>query len=584
MEENINPNSLEIHPAIEPPLPLSKQLVEQASSKVHSSKFLYITIIFSFLLILGISIFFFYIRTPTKPATLNLSDSSFQTVSRKIENFAKSVVGNNPSSLPIPSVIPVPSPIQSSIDEIITTSGYTNKQIDYTDKSGPTLDNVNLKIKIPGLQSNLLIHLVFAADMQSIYPIYLQNPEINTLNDIATKLGIQAKSTYPDSQRKFNIEYVDPEAKLSYDSGAGNGTLSFESKPGSGDLPTITQAEDIATTTLQSIDISMDSLKSSVVESSISSIYENFASVHKAIAVNYLQEKDGYPVVLGDVNFFNNTPSGATLSPAITVIITGGGKIARIQIANYGQYLGNDPVLVNSRPLNLAVEELKTYGGHIRNITELDGQRSYFACVNNKCDVHDATITSAKLSYYWNNSLPTLSYSEINDTTPRAFEYLLPVWVFEGTGKMNKSKTDESGKLIPNPDISDPDQYYEQSVKFIATIPAFSTTNDVNLLSARNYTLSKTENNTFKVTFDTLYHFPTFNTASFMNAEPRNGIKYKLLILFPDKTYTVINGYKQEVYQGEVSFSLSDQKGVITTYLELSDFSNLIEKRTLQFD
>ena len=93
---------------------------------------------------------------------------------------AQNIASPRPSSSPSP----VSSPVSTSIDEIISTSGYTNKSVDYQDNSGSTLDNSNLQIKIPG-QSNLFIQPAFAAEMQTLYPIYLQNPEISTLSAMA---------------------------------------------------------------------------------------------------------------------------------------------------------------------------------------------------------------------------------------------------------------------------------------------------------------------------------------------------------------------------------------------------------------
>jgi len=502
-----------------------------------------------------------------------------KSIIQKMTDNIQSAVEQTNSKEVESSPSPVPSPNKSSIDDIINLGDYQEKPIEFQKNDGPSVDKENLNIKIPSLQSRKIISPVFAADLQTLYPIYMQNPTVDTLDNIAIKLGIQAKATRPESNKEYYLEYIDPQSKLIYD--PSEGSLSYESIPDAGELPSYTKAEELARSMLASLGISLKSEQAKVVSSSISSIYENFASVHPAIAVNFMDNSQNLPVVYSDIDFFSNTAEIDSLSPKITVLITGGGKITRIFYGTYAQYLGPNPITMNDRTLSQAVDELKTYGGHIRNIVQLEEQRTNFACADNVCGVHDATITKAYRGYNWGHGLSGLSYYEINDLSQRAFDYLLPVWIFEGTGMMDKARTDDSGKLIPNPDKTNNDQFYRQKVRFTSTIPGFTHINDVNLLELKNYTLESIDDHQAKVTFQTKYLFPTFSGASFAQAEPRNGMKYKLLVLFPDKTYSIINGYKQEVYPGEVTFDIGSVKGEITTYLELPDFSNNIEKRTL---
>jgi hypothetical protein len=371
--------------------------------------------------------------------------------------------------------------------------------------------------------------------MQSLYPIYIQNPNQEVIDSIATKLGLVGKATRPESNKQYLLEYKDSNAKLVYD--PSGGTLAYESVPGVGDLPSFAKAEELARDLMASLGIPIESRQIKVISTQLSSIYENFASLHPTIAVHFLSQREESPILFSDVDHVRYGTEGNSLSPEITVEITGGNKITRLFHTSYAQRLGSTPVTMIDRTLDQAIEELKVYGGHIRSITEQGEQRSNFACADSKCNVYDATITKAYKGYAWNNSVGSLLYTEINDTTPRAFEYLLPVWIFEGTGKMGKSKTDESGKLIPNPDKSDNSQYYVETVKFVSTIPAFSKGSDANILEVKNYTLTIADSGKAKVSFETKYIFPTFKDSSFSYATPRNGIKYRLLVLFPDKTY-----------------------------------------------
>lgn len=470
------------------------------------------------------------------------------------------------------------SPVDSSLDEIIVTSGYTNKRTNFTDNSGPTLDPANLKIIFPQSGSSLLAKPVMAAEQRLLYPLYLQNPTLDNLGKMAQYLGIESPPIFPEPMLQYRVQYADTNKKFVYDP-SSHTKLLYESLPADGTLPSFAQAKVIATTTLTGLGISLAGLTPTTAESAMASEFENLSVVHKVIAVTFVQAQDSYPIVMSDQDML--TGDKTVSSPAITVLIDGQSQVARISSLNFGQAIGPTPTSMHSRSLAVATADLQRYGGHIRHIQELGDSPTYFACADSNCNVYNATITQAKLGYYWNTDLPGFAYAEINDTQAHSFEYLVQVWIFEGTGTMDKSKTDETGKLLPNPNKSNPLEYVHLPVKFVATIPAFTQTSGVNLLGFRDYNLTKLANDQIKLTFSTVYQF---EGGGLTQAEPRNGIKYRLLILFPDKTYSLINSYKQEVYPGEITFDIGTAKGAVTTYLELSDFSNLIEKRTLQID
>jgi hypothetical protein len=542
----------------------------QVAAKYPKKKYIILGL-FALLLAVATSSYFF----------LSGSSEPNQSLIQKISSSTQSLFSAKESA-------PSPPPSQSvepSIEDIIKQGGYQRKEVDFTSNDGPSVEGDSLEFNLPKSESSKLVKSVQASELQLLRPIYFQNPSIDTINQVATQLGIKAKATKADSNKLYYLEYTDPEAKLTYD--PSGGTLYYDAKPTAGTLPTFAQAEEIVRSLALSLGWSLEGRELRMSPTGLSSIYDNFATNSQAIAVNVLRRYQNLPVVYSDVDHFIDSYNlGAVnyLSPEITIILSGNGKISRLSHISYAQHLATDTVSVNNRTLQQAISELMTHGGHVRNLVELEGQRTYFGCADNSCRVYNATITKASQGYYWNNILSGLSFFEINDNNPRALDYLMPVWIFEGTGLIDKSITDESGRLKPNPDRSNPDEYYAQAVNFTSTIVAFDQTQDVNILRLEDYSLSHLAQEQAKVTFDVRYLFPSFPGESFAFVSPRFGVRYKLLILFPDNTYSIIEGHKPEIYPGEITFDLGAAKGTITTYLELPDFSNVVEKRTLEFE
>lgn len=272
-----------------------------------------------------------------------------------------------------------------------------------------------------------------------------------------------------------------------------------------------------------------------------------------AVAVGFVSKYNGLPISSGDISakFYGNEINAY---PDIYVWVGGDGEIVS---ASFPLGLKEEPgVDFPLKSKELALEDLLETGGVFMYSQYLEPQQGNSYCYQEKCGVKDATIESAKLVYYRPYGPPARYYG---DGEPHHSGYMIPMWLFSGEGTMVRTVDGKST--------------YDTRVKFISGIYAIYNEGGNNIFEIEKFNLEDLNTDSFKSTFSFGFNFSNKEYV----ANPRQGIDYTMIVLYPDNSY---GEYRGVIYDAESRETLTVPKlgntGKAKIILYLTDFPGVI--------
>lgn len=464
-----------------------------------------------------------------------------------------------PSAVSLEPVIPQ----SESIEQIILNANSKKRsdaQIVKASKSDkPTMDTQNMKIRILGAQSgSTIIREARAAGSTAIYPLIFTNPSEAEVKTLSKKLGFNSDPTYPDPNFKHEYLWSENNRKLHIWPTGGIFKIDFEKQATGSGTMLAGQAENTAKIFARDLGFNISNFETT---------YPSFPGyqITGNLQVLFLRKFNGHRVYPNDMDIVY--PGIGAISSEMDAVVGSNLDVTKFHHATYGQSIDETPIIMNEKDLRDAIDELKLTGGAVRSLEEKNPQVG-FSCLNNICRIKNPVVTLAYPVYYQNNLLPGFTYKNLDNTDPQPYDYLVPIWLFPGTGTV--TKTDGTRTI-------------EAPVEFTTAIPAFHKGNDKSIVRIKDFSLERETTGSAGISakFKVAYNFPK---TAFSDPQPRQGINYKAVVLYPDNTYTEFFNLMYTPIYGEtleIPIPLGT-KGTVTVYLELTDFDGTIEKKEFQ--
>lgn len=515
----------------------------------------------------------FLTSPPTSPVSPSFEPTSQLTViptpAPTISPRQISEEGENLPTTPAPSPPPV---VEESIDQILSGLNFVKKDANFVNKGEDSLDALEtkgLKILIPGYRAGLpFVKNIYAADKVEIHTLTFQYPEEEEIFDLAKKIGFTTDPTYPNPHFKREYRWEESNKQMHIWLTAGFAKINYQEPfPTSGDKPQENVAERIAREFVSNI--GFDPSMYEVTTMGSQDANDLFVPVFFSTIYNDM------PVLTDEYTSMRDGRPGPSWE--MTVTVGPENDVISFHHSTYGQDMSEGYFLMDKKTLEQAINELKETGGVLRGFSEKEGfikdlpekaagnYHDYY-CLNNICQVKNASVTQATLTYYHNNLLPAVRYKDIDNNLIHPYDYLMPVWYFVGEGVVPKTN---GTNIIDVP------------VYFSAVIPAMHGRNSEDVIKFSHLTLEKDSEDGDKVLakFDFAYDF---SETGFYAPGPRHGITYHVLVLYPDNTYAEFFDLKRDVYEEVLEIPTESLEGILKVYIELEDFEGRIAKGEIE--
>lgn len=480
----------------------------------HRSKKLIIPVIAAMLVILSSGIYF-YIQSK------NNSDSqSALNFSNKTPQTSEAVITPRVETTQI-------------LSELI--KGRSKVEIDVKAKyqqNQSTITNIE-SVKIPGVKQSSFpfFKLVHAAErtMIEVPKVIFQQITEAKAQEIAQKFGFSSGPKRPDQDPRI-LRWESDTRKLIIDTYS----INFEQYLGGTNVPAFEDAKQFARNYLNELGYLPEEYATYhtfpetdevyIYASSFDSESPYYQTSVKANSVGFVSKYNNVSVSRGDISvkFYDNEIDAY---PTNEVWVGSEGTVVRASISkNLDVEKGE---LYAQKTLEQAIADIKTTGGVFMNAEYREPQKNNSHCFGegNSCSVTDVVIENAKLVYYIPSG-PSRPYDD--DENPHHIGYMIPMWIFDGEGSMLRTV---DGK-----------ESYGTPVRFIAGVYAIKGNQEESIIKINNFMVEKQDATNISVKFDF-----AFNVEPFFNGQPnpRQGIDYSMLVLYPDNTYSE---YRSVIY------------------------------------
>lgn len=447
--------------------------------------------------------------------------------------------------------LPINTPSQTRADNQTNGSSYTSSLIlksrDKTTRiinpriAPGAVEQAKLKTQT---RENQLIKKIMAESSTTIvvYRINSFVPNLEQAKNIANKFGFTGNLEPANEPDQF--KWIDGTRSIVVD----DRTYTYIA-PTTGELPTEEEAAVTATNFLKDLNLySPDIYKTAIdrVWQDSGIPLENHPNYKDAlIRVKFLKQKDDIPLIYGDLEAEN--------SADLAVVVGGENKVNNVSDRSFGYLINEtDNISANEKDVRLAVEEFEDTGGAVRWITPIAGKGW---SSSGKYEIKNAVVDKIFKAYYFDNSLGTDYQNDLGLT--RNTGYLLPVWIFSGTGNIYGG--DYSGDQIK----------FESMVYAIKRLDK-----EVSLFKVQSLDLDRDEvrsNSTVSASFNFVYD--NLQAPQYRTYRPRQGLKFKIEVAYPNDEKSEVADLIRDPNYGEViQFNSGAQEGNLKVKVSLTDF------------
>jgi hypothetical protein len=393
----------------------------------------------------------------------------------------------------------------------------------------------------------------------NLYRINSLIPNLAKAKLLAQKYGFNEEPEEPDSYgRPITFRWANQDSSLVIDQRVYY--YDFVSKQG--DLPTPGEAVLTATQFLKDRNLySADIVGHTTEKQKIELFYDFYNKNHPryntktdAIAVNFLKQKDGLPIVFGDI--------GGEESTDLVVFVGPGNEVVRVSDTGYGFQINEQDFLqAQQKDVTGAINEYMDTGGAVRWISPLPGKGW---SSSGKYEIRDSVVTKIYKAYYLDNLLG-MQYPE--DLTLRNTSYLLPIWVFIGNGKIFGG------------------EYTGEEIKFVSVIYAFKELKgEAGPFSIQSLDINKEEvtpGSTISASFNFSYN--SLLSPQYRSYRPRQGLKFKTEVVYPNRQNIEAIDLIRDPNYGELAqINVGDQQGDLIIRVSLVDFPSVALEKVVK--
>lgn len=392
---------------------------------------------------------------------------------------------------------------------------------------------------------NQLIHRAFAqSNPNLIYRINSSLPNLEQAKNIAVKFGFNGDPEPSNEPGMF--KWTDKTKSLV----VSNRAYMYVSAT-TGDLPTEEEAVVTATNFLKKVDLYSPIIYKTVVDRVWSDggvPLKNHPEYNKAlIRVRFLKQQSEIPIIYGDIESEN--------SADLIVVIGEGNKVYSVYDGSFGYLIDEaNSIVENEKDVDSAVQEFKETGGAVRWIVPLAGKGW---SSSGKYEIKNAVVNKIYKAYYFDNLLGIDYRNDLGIIHNTG--YLLPIWIFVGTGNIYGS------------------DYSGDQISFESMIYAIKESSEgMDIFKVQNLDLDKSEvvpNSTASASFNFIYN--NLLPPQYRTYRPREGLKFKIEIIYPNKEIAETSDLVRDPNYGEViEFNSGTQEGDLKVKVSLVDFPN----------